>query len=142
VSIQFNSKEYITCARVIWDSARPRGALKACVLLIIIMKLYQYNDKLSPEYGSGSKSLVCLFIYGLFNDTVSSSDFIASNGKMINKLVGIRKEASPNLRYYYGICLEGLRKITNISTQDYQSPGQHLTPGFPEYEAGVLTIQP
>jgi hypothetical protein len=45
------------------------------------------------------------------------------------------------LRYYLGICLEGLRKITDIS-QDSRSQGRNLNTGPPEYEAGVLTTRP
>jgi hypothetical protein len=34
-----------------------------------------------------------MFICGLFNDAFSSSDYIASNGRMINELQRIWKEA-------------------------------------------------
>jgi hypothetical protein len=44
-----------------------------------------------------------------------------------------RKRSWPNLRYYPGICLEGLRKTTKNLSQDSRSP--------PEYEAGELTTQ-
>jgi hypothetical protein len=50
-----------------------------------------------------------------------------------------RKRAWSNLRYYPGIRLEGLRKITKNLNTDSWSSGQHLNPVPPEYEAGVLT---
>jgi hypothetical protein len=50
------------------------------------------------------------------------------------------KQSWPNLRYYPGICLEGLRKTTKNLTQDNRSPGRDLNPGPPEYEAGVLPL--
>jgi hypothetical protein len=43
-----------------------------------------------------------------------------------------------NLRYYPGICLEGLRKTTKKLSQDSQSPDRDLKPGPPKYEAGVV----
>jgi hypothetical protein len=46
------------------------------------------------------------------------------------------------LRYYPGICLEGLSKSMKNLCQDSWSPGLDLNPGPPEYEAGVLTIRP
>jgi hypothetical protein len=53
-----------------------------------------------------------------------------------------KKRSWPNLRYYSGICLEGLRKTTKNLSQDSRSPGRDLDPGPPEYEAGVLTTRP
>jgi hypothetical protein len=53
----------------------------------------------------------------LFND-VNSLDYIASKDRRINELIRMWKEAVlPNLRYYHGICLEGLRKTTEISVR-------------------------
>jgi hypothetical protein len=43
----------------------------------------------------------------------------------------------PNLRYYHGICLEGIGKTTKPLSQD----GQCLNPGPTEYEVGVLTTR-
>jgi hypothetical protein len=37
-----------------------------------------------------------------------------------------RKQLWPNLRYYPGIFVEGLRKTTNILSQGIWSPGQDL----------------
>jgi hypothetical protein len=48
-----------------------------------------------------------------------------------------RKWPWPNIRYYLGIRLERLRKITrNLRI----SPRRNLNPGPTEYEAGMLTI--
>jgi hypothetical protein len=52
-----------------------------------------------------------------------------------------RKWSWPNLRYYPGICLEGLRKNTENISQDSQSPGRDLNLRPPKYEAGVLTTR-
>jgi hypothetical protein len=53
-----------------------------------------------------------------------------------------RKLSWPNLKYYPGICLEGLRKTTKNIGQDSRSPGPDLNSGPPEYEAGVLATRP
>jgi hypothetical protein len=53
-----------------------------------------------------------------------------------------RKQSWPNLRYYPGICLEGLRETMKNVSQDSQSAGQDLKPGPSEYKAGVLTALP
>jgi hypothetical protein len=45
----------------------------------------------------------------------------------------------PVLRYYPGICLEGLRKTTKNLSQNNQFPGRDFNPGPPEYEIRVLT---
>jgi hypothetical protein len=52
------------------------------------------------------------------------------------------KRSWPNLKYYTGTCVEGLRKITKNLSQDSRSPGRDLNLGSPEYEEGVLTTQP
>jgi hypothetical protein len=54
-----------------------------------------------------------LFICGLFNDSISSSDCISSNDIMNWKYCR-RKRSWPNLRYYPGICLEGLKRTTRL----------------------------
>jgi hypothetical protein len=51
------------------------------------------------------------------------------------------KRSWPNLRYYPGICMEGLRKTTKPLSRDSRSPGRDLNPGPPEYE-GVLITRP
>jgi hypothetical protein len=53
-----------------------------------------------------------------------------------------RKRSWPNLRYYHGICLEGVRKNTKTFSQDSRSPGRDLSQIHPIYEAGVLTTGP
>jgi hypothetical protein len=53
-----------------------------------------------------------------------------------------RKRLWPNVRYYPGICLDGLRKTTESLIQDSRSPDRDLNPGPPEYEAGALTTRP
>jgi hypothetical protein len=60
---------------------------------------------------------------------------------MDDELIRMWKNVTwPNLRYYPGICLEGLRKTTQtpIRAASLQS---RFEPGPREYEAGVLTIQ-
>jgi hypothetical protein len=52
-----------------------------------------------------------------------------------------RKWSWPNLRYYPGICLEGLGETTRNLSQDNRSPGGDLNPGPPEYEARVLSCR-
>jgi hypothetical protein len=37
-----------------------------------------------------------------------------------------RKQSQPNLKYYPGICLEGMRKTTKTLCKDSRSPGQDL----------------
>jgi hypothetical protein len=53
-----------------------------------------------------------------------------------------RKQSWPNLRYYPGIFLEGLRKTTKALSQDNRFPCQDLNSGPTEYEAGVLSTRP
>jgi hypothetical protein len=69
------------------------------------------------------------FICSLFNDTVSSSDYIVSNDMMINELERMCKGSGHgSLRYYPIICLKGLRKTSvriaslwaEFWTQDYK----------------------
>jgi hypothetical protein len=55
-----------------------------------------------------------LFICDLFNDAVSSSDYIASNDRMTGTGCG-ETRSWPILRYYSGICRTGLRKIAETS---------------------------
>jgi hypothetical protein len=59
---------------------------------------------------------------------------------MMNLIGCGRKPSWPNLRYYPGICLEGLRKATNIG-QDIRSSGRDLYSGPAEYETGMLTTR-
>jgi hypothetical protein len=50
-----------------------------------------------------------------------------------------RNRSCPNVRYYPGICLEGLMKTTKNLTRVSWSVGRDLNPVTPEYEVGVLT---
>jgi hypothetical protein len=49
-----------------------------------------------------------------------------------------RKRSWPNLRYYPGICPEGLTKTMKTCSQDSWSLSQDLNLGPPECEARVL----
>jgi hypothetical protein len=61
---------------------------------------------------------------------------------MINVKGCERERSWPNLNYYPGSCLEGLRKSTKTLSLDSRSPGRDLNLGPPEYEAAVLTTRP
>jgi hypothetical protein len=69
---------------------------------------------------------VDIFIYCLFNISVSSSNYIVSNDWMINRKGYGMKHLWPNLRNCCGIFLEGLRKTTRNHSDDIRSPGQDL----------------
>jgi hypothetical protein len=62
--------------------------------------------------------LTNLFIYGSFNDAFDSSDYAAPRILINNELERTRKERVVALRYYPGIYLEGLRKPTEILSQN------------------------
>jgi hypothetical protein len=51
------------------------------------------------------------------------------------------KQSWPNLSYYPGIYLEGLRRGMENLSQVIRSLGQDLKPGPLEYKAGVLTTR-
>jgi hypothetical protein len=91
-------------------------------------------------------NLLNLCMYGCFNDAVSSSDYIAASDKMINEQMNWkgdgRKRLWTNLSYYPCINLEGLRKTIKSLNQENRFPSRDLSPGPPEYEAGVLTTRP
>jgi hypothetical protein len=53
-----------------------------------------------------------------------------------------RRQSWPDLRYFPGIYLDGLRKTTKNLSQDILSPGRDLNPGLTEYESEVLTTRP
>jgi hypothetical protein len=83
----------------------------------------------------------------LFNDAVSSSDYIAYSVEwqvslfMKNELQRVRKRSWPNLSYYYScICLWGLRKPMEYRSKDSWS-GRDFNPGPSEYDAGILTTR-
>jgi hypothetical protein len=50
-----------------------------------------------------------------------------------------RRQSWPNLRYYPGSCLEGLRKTAKTLSQNSWSPGPDLNQKLSKYEAGMLT---
>jgi hypothetical protein len=52
-----------------------------------------------------------------------------------------RKRSWPNLRYYLGVCLVGLKITAQSLSQDSRSSGRDLKPGLLEYE-GVLIARP
>jgi hypothetical protein len=84
--------------------------------------------------------IVYLFICGLFNGTASSSDYTASNDRMINELKAYGKKRSwPNLRWYPRIYLEALRKTTKNLTQHNRSPVWDFNTGIPKFEARMPT---
>jgi hypothetical protein len=53
-----------------------------------------------------------------------------------------RYQSWPNLRYYPGICMEGLRKPMKNISQASWSQSEDVKSGPPKYEAGVLPTQP
>jgi hypothetical protein len=52
------------------------------------------------------------------------------------------KRSWPDLRYYAGIRLEGLRKSTKNLIRHSRTPGRDSNPGRHGHEAGVLTTRP
>jgi hypothetical protein len=59
---------------------------------------------------------------------------------MSDELERIWKEAVVSLlRYYRGILLERLRKITKNLSQDSRCPGRNLNPAPPEYGSRALS---
>lgn len=62
-----------------------------------------------------SSGELLLFIYGSFNETVSWSDYIAWNGRMINEINEEKcgkKMPWPNLRYHHGDFLERTSELS------------------------------
>jgi hypothetical protein len=79
----------------------------------------------------------------IYNVTISILDYTASNGTTIHKWK-IGKDVGGNWRTdldYPGICIQGLRRSTNILAQD-MSPGRDLNLGLPKHEAAVLPTRP
>jgi hypothetical protein len=52
------------------------------------------------------------------------------------------KQLWPNLRYYPGICLEGLRKTTDNRSQNSWYPDQDTNQAPPECKSKALLLQP
>jgi hypothetical protein len=85
---------------------------------------------------SALRSLSYLFVAYL--TTLSMALMIQSG--MNNELERLREEVvGPNLRYYPGICLEGLWKTTRNRYQDSRSQGRDLNPRRAECEECVPT---
>jgi hypothetical protein len=77
-----------------------------------------FNDAVSPAEFYIAKA-TCYFIYGLFNNAVSRSDCMASNGTMVNEQwIWKDMERSGRGLNYPCICLAGLRKTTNNLIED------------------------
>jgi hypothetical protein len=70
---------------------------------------------------------IYIFIYGWFNDAVSRLNFIASNGRTINKWRIAMKQLWPTSRYYPGIRKAGLRKSTKSLVQIAGAPANIQT---------------
>jgi hypothetical protein len=77
-------------------------------------------------------ALSLLFVCIVFNDFVGNSDYIAWRfgwQGIINRGRGGRigrKQLWPNLGYYPGMCLEGLRKFTKIPVRMFCVPADFL----------------
>jgi hypothetical protein len=88
---------------------------------------------------------VCLVVYTL-TTPFSDSDYIGPNEGVIAEsrngkdVVGSGRGLI--IRYYPGVCLEGLKKTTKSLSQDSRSLGRDLKPGPPEYEAQMLNTRP
>jgi hypothetical protein len=105
-------------------------------------KLLQENLRSINCQLLNSNNCLCL-VYVLFNDTVSSSDHVASDDRIINEWTGEDLEGSGHglikvLSWHLpGVTEENHKNLS----RDSWSPGQYLNPRPPEYEAGVLTTQ-
>jgi hypothetical protein len=73
----------------------------------------------------------------LFYDIFSVTSLYSVDGRVISEWWSIGRDLVESghgliLRYYSGICLEGLRKTTNISSKIAGRWGRYLKPGLPE----------
>jgi hypothetical protein len=77
------------------------------------------------KFTASAYILLCLdlFIYGFYNDAVSSSDCTTSNCGTINESFG-REWSLPILKHYPGISLEELRKTMKSLSQHNRSPSR------------------
>jgi hypothetical protein len=81
-------------------------------------------------------------MYGLFHDTASNCDCVASNDTTINEsCIGKDLEGSglPNSRYYTCICVEVMSKSTEIS--DRKAGLRVKITGPSRYEAGMISTR-
>jgi hypothetical protein len=108
-----------------------------CILLLVKLTIQLHPVSILIILGAVPLlPLTSLFIYGLLNHAISSSDCIVSNDKWIMNLKGYgRKQSSPNLRYYPGFCLMDVKKTTKRLSNDSQSLSQDRNRGPPEYKA-------
>jgi hypothetical protein len=91
----------------------------------------------SPLFFLIHRTQLRLYTYGLFSDTVSSSDYIVWNDTVINEFWRTWKELVLHwFKVYFSICLKGLGKITEKHSQDSWSLGGDLNLRAPEYRAG------
>jgi hypothetical protein len=59
---------------------------------------------------------------------------------MTNWKERVRRRSWPSLRYYHGICVEGLRTTTKELQLGLPVSGPIFEPGTSRYEPGVLTL--
>jgi hypothetical protein len=78
----------------------------------------------------------------IFNYVFSATQGYIASTKRVNLKACGRTRSWPNLRYYPGTYLEGLRNSTKILSQDSRPLGRDFNPGALEYEAEVLNIRP
>jgi hypothetical protein len=86
------------------------------------------HTKLKPEKLKGRLT----YLYFVYLTTLLAAQTIQRQmiRLMNNELERISNEAMwSNLKYYPGICLDRVRKITKTSVQDSRSPGRDLNPG-------------
>jgi hypothetical protein len=82
---------------------------------------------------------VIVFICGLFNDNINSSDYIASNDRMISeKRIGEDTEGNGRCLLYAN-CLEGVRK-TKKNCQNSLSPAEIRTRDLPNMKQECYII--
>lgn len=90
--------------------------------------------------------LIVLLIFSLINDVYPVIQINGVERKVDGRIMNCekcgRKRQWLIFLYYADICLERLRKTTKCLSQNSLYLGRRLTPGFLEYEAGVLTTPP
>jgi hypothetical protein len=79
----------------------------------------------------------------LFFDAFSVTRLYSVNDRVISKLRSNGKDLAGSgrgliLRYYPGICLEGLRRTTKDLNQDSRSPGPRFEPGTSRIRSSVI----
>jgi hypothetical protein len=114
-----------------WQKIKWNGSINSVLKALFSLKWNLSNAVL----------FLFLYLYSLFNEDFSSSEYIMSNGKVICEWwKGCwRKRSWSNLSYYPGIYLKGLRKTTWNLNQGSRSPNRDLNLIPPEYEANHTT---